>query len=162
MTLGETNLVDDYDPFWLPYQGLLFDGGQFIRAVPFNQPNIPLILRQNLITVEAWFKMNPLNPQGTNTGWLFVQVAVGTEPASLKLRDEQPVGNPVYFGIGIRGEAAIAAVNDRKVEVPQNYDTMPNTWRFISVSFVMFPKRVKTQIDIYLDNNPKVSQDLEG
>jgi|JI9StandDraft_2_1071091.scaffolds.fasta_scaffold2275769_1 hypothetical protein len=56
--------------------------------------------------------MNPLNPQGVNTGWLFLQTAVGTEPISLKLRDEIPVGNPVFFGVGIRGEAIVAAVND--------------------------------------------------
>lgn len=40
MTLGEVVGVDDYDPFWVPYQGRLFDGWQFIRALPKNEPSI--------------------------------------------------------------------------------------------------------------------------
>lgn len=45
MTLGETTSVDDYDPFWLPYQGLLFDGTQFLRAIPYITPTVSILNR---------------------------------------------------------------------------------------------------------------------
>jgi hypothetical protein len=51
---------------------MLFDGWQYLRKTPYNTPSIPIANRRNLISIEAWFKMNPLNPQASNTGWLFV------------------------------------------------------------------------------------------
>jgi len=44
VTLGGTPVgTDDYNPFWLPFQGRLFDGWQFLRSIPRNNPPIPMI-----------------------------------------------------------------------------------------------------------------------
>jgi len=49
-----------------------------------------------------------------------------------KLRE----GAPIQFGLGVRGQAAVAAIDDRKVEFLENFDLTAGVWRFISVSFV--------------------------
>jgi len=41
--------------------------------------------------------MNPLNPQGSNLGWLFVQLPIGFEPIAMKTQ----AGAPIYFGLGV-------------------------------------------------------------
>ena len=52
-------------------------------------------------------------------------------------------------------------MDDRKVEVISNFDAS-NVWRFISVSFVGFPKSIKTEVSIYIDSNAPVTQTVQG
>jgi len=47
-------------------------------------------------------------------------------------------------------------VDDRKVEVPMSFDAS-NKWTFISVSFVGFPKSLKTEVSIYIDDMAPVT-----
>jgi hypothetical protein len=113
--------MDEYDPYELPYQGMLFDGQQYLRnqpsrnTNPSNQPRyVTLTNRDNFFTVEAWFKLNKdLNPLGMNTGYLFMQHTIGDDGAMVGAHDDHHRERlPVHFAIGVRGEAAVAIIED--------------------------------------------------
>jgi hypothetical protein len=80
---------------------------------------------------------------------------VGFEPVAQKTS----AGAPIYFGLGVRGQAAIGAVDDRKVEVPESFDGS-SKWRFMSASFVGFPKSLKTEVSIFIDDMPPQKQTI--
>ena len=76
--MGESTLLDDYHPFPFYNNGLLFDGLQFLMNRPVAAAKsggahyITLADRENLVTIEAWFRLNDLAPQGQNIGWLYL------------------------------------------------------------------------------------------
>lgn len=149
LVLGEADtnaaltIDDDYDPMDLDQVGLLFDGIQFLRyptpgtgggGANFKFWNV----KPNVITIEGWFRTNPDNPQGDNTGWLYAEMEYMEHANSTKM---VPAG-PVHIGLGVRGEAAVAVLNDRRVEVVDTFTQFDTSteWRFIQVTFLRYAK----------------------
>ena len=64
----------------------------------------------NVITIESWFRGDINHPMSDRIGWLYVMHA--SEKDNLKAGKILPV-DPVYIGIGLTGQHAIAAINGR-------------------------------------------------
>ena len=117
---SQPTVLDDYDPLLRASHGLQFDGLQYLRNFDIDAMANYYSLKdkENLFSIECWFKMNTLRPQGDNIGWLFMQHMVGQDPISGKYIE----GVPIFYGIGVTGQNAVAALDDRVIFIPEVFD----------------------------------------